>query len=244
MTNLITEYMGTGPLSARPATPNVTVGCTAFYWGTDTNTLYAWDGSAWQTASSPPALPSIRQTLSLFTSDTTAGFNLPSAPVVGNMIIVFCSPSSSLNVVSGWGSRRSVTSFTVAFRRVQAGDTTSVAPFSGTTRTGAVVIYEIENCNGVLEEAPDEGRAEGSVTTSARSQTIVSSFDALVIGATSRNNDTLPTSITGGTTLDNQAGPGDSVATYSLTVSPGNSYTTTQNYATSASTYLTSLVLV
>ena len=47
-TSLITDFLGVGLHSARPATPNVATGCTAMYYETDTSKLFAWDGSAWQ----------------------------------------------------------------------------------------------------------------------------------------------------------------------------------------------------
>lgn len=43
------DYLGEGLFSARPVTPNLATGALGLYYATDTNTLYAWDGSAWDT---------------------------------------------------------------------------------------------------------------------------------------------------------------------------------------------------
>lgn len=43
------DYLGEGLFSARPVTPNLAAGTLGLYYATDTNTLYAWDGSAWDT---------------------------------------------------------------------------------------------------------------------------------------------------------------------------------------------------
>lgn len=47
MSGLITNYLGEGAASARPATPSITPGATAFYYATDTGALSFWNGSAW-----------------------------------------------------------------------------------------------------------------------------------------------------------------------------------------------------
>jgi hypothetical protein len=44
---IITDYLGRGLLSARPATPPVPTGGTGFYYATDVTTTYVWTGSAW-----------------------------------------------------------------------------------------------------------------------------------------------------------------------------------------------------
>lgn len=43
------DYLGEGLFSARPVAPDLAVGALGLYYATDTNTLYAWDGSAWDT---------------------------------------------------------------------------------------------------------------------------------------------------------------------------------------------------
>lgn len=45
---VITDYLGVGLAAARPATPPVPTGGTAFYYSTDVPLLEVWDGSAWQ----------------------------------------------------------------------------------------------------------------------------------------------------------------------------------------------------
>jgi|GEM_PF-3084092 len=48
-TNAMKNYFQSGLLAARPATPLVATGCSAFYYATDNSHLYAWNGSAWKT---------------------------------------------------------------------------------------------------------------------------------------------------------------------------------------------------
>jgi len=44
---LITDYLGAGLASARPATPPVAVGALALFYATDTGALSRWTGAAW-----------------------------------------------------------------------------------------------------------------------------------------------------------------------------------------------------
>jgi hypothetical protein len=44
---LVTDYIQHGTHASRPATPNVGTGVAAFYYETDTLSLFAWNGSAW-----------------------------------------------------------------------------------------------------------------------------------------------------------------------------------------------------
>ena len=50
---LIIDYLGEGTFAARPVTPNVSTGCMAIYYATDTTTLYGWDGAVWLTIGGP-----------------------------------------------------------------------------------------------------------------------------------------------------------------------------------------------
>lgn len=43
------DYLGEGLFSARPVTPDLAAGALGLYYATDTEVLYAWDGSAWDT---------------------------------------------------------------------------------------------------------------------------------------------------------------------------------------------------
>lgn len=45
------DYLGEGLFSARPAAPDLAAGALGLYYATDTSTLYAWDGSAWDSIS-------------------------------------------------------------------------------------------------------------------------------------------------------------------------------------------------
>lgn len=53
---LITDYVGRGTHAARPVTPGpIPTGGTAFYYETDTTTMFYWSGSAWVAMSAPVA---------------------------------------------------------------------------------------------------------------------------------------------------------------------------------------------
>lgn len=43
----LSYYFQTGTHAGRPATPNVPANITAFYYETDTLSLFYWTGSAW-----------------------------------------------------------------------------------------------------------------------------------------------------------------------------------------------------
>lgn len=45
--SLLKDYMGRGLAAARPVTPSVGTGVSAFYYATDTSVLSVWDGAAW-----------------------------------------------------------------------------------------------------------------------------------------------------------------------------------------------------
>ncbi|GBQ20523.1 hypothetical protein ACLRDC_10680 [Gluconacetobacter sacchari] len=44
---LITDYLGYGPIAARPAAPSLPAGCLGLYYATDTGQMQVWNG-AWQ----------------------------------------------------------------------------------------------------------------------------------------------------------------------------------------------------
>lgn len=44
---LLIDYLGSGPISSRPATPTLFTGSLGLWYATDTDTLSAWDGSSW-----------------------------------------------------------------------------------------------------------------------------------------------------------------------------------------------------
>lgn len=46
---LITDYVAYGTFASRPATPTLATGAAAYYFATDTVTLYVWTGASWQT---------------------------------------------------------------------------------------------------------------------------------------------------------------------------------------------------
>ena len=45
--SLLTTYLGSGPLAARPPSPAIPAGGSALYYATDSSVLYVYDGSTW-----------------------------------------------------------------------------------------------------------------------------------------------------------------------------------------------------
>ena len=44
---LLLDYMGTGPIASRPASPTLHTGTLGLWYADDTGVLSAWDGSVW-----------------------------------------------------------------------------------------------------------------------------------------------------------------------------------------------------
>jgi hypothetical protein len=64
------DYMGYGEISARPAAPDLFTGTLGFYWATDENKLYAWDG-AW--AEVAPEFPPSAESAIASLTDSSGG---------------------------------------------------------------------------------------------------------------------------------------------------------------------------
>lgn len=69
------DYLGEGLFSARPAAPDLAVGALGLYYATDTNTMYAWDGSAWDTVGGGSGAPITATTGESGTTLTATGAN-------------------------------------------------------------------------------------------------------------------------------------------------------------------------
>jgi hypothetical protein len=54
VTGLISDYLGSGALAARPADPGVNPGSLAFYAAEDTDQVFRWDFAASAWAEVPP----------------------------------------------------------------------------------------------------------------------------------------------------------------------------------------------
>ncbi len=62
--SLLKDYIGSGVIASRPATPAPGTGVGVIYYATDTSTLSAWDGSAWDNIGTGSAWGAITGTLS------------------------------------------------------------------------------------------------------------------------------------------------------------------------------------
>lgn len=98
---LISDYIGTGTHSARPASPNVPAGGSAIYFETDTEGAFMWDGTAWVQTNNL-IVPAIVQDKSAQGASVT----MDAAPTEGNILLGFQSAfdnsSGNVNTTDGW----------------------------------------------------------------------------------------------------------------------------------------------
>lgn len=201
---LITDYMGVGLHSARPATPNVPTGCTALYYETDSTNTFAWSGSAWVQINGTGG-PVIVQTASNAGGSGITGATFGVAPTNGNLLIAFFLNNTSGGLGAGWTSmavNNSIDFGAIAWKVAGAGESTTQNPCS-TAGGAAVTIYEISNAAPSIPAITvAAGAASGSVNVEA------TRAGGLLIGAIMNEQTTaLPTAVTG-TTLDSSAGVG------------------------------------
>lgn len=173
----ITDYLGRGLHSARPATPPVQTGGTAIYYETDTPGPFIWDGSAWQVVSGGgggggyPAgtVPTVVQ----FASNVGGGNSVTfgATPTSGNLLVAMCfNPASGTNG-SGWTtqvSNSSGTDFGVILTKVCGGsESTTQSPLTGVSTTGCMAVWEIHGQAGsnpfVLGQCQSESFASTSI---------------------------------------------------------------------------------
>lgn len=94
---LITDYLGEGVASARPALPAIAAGALAIYRATDTGDVSFWDGSAWITGAKPRNLGVLLAQFVLGTVVTNGTFHFAYKTPYGGTI-------NSLNSVSATGT--------------------------------------------------------------------------------------------------------------------------------------------
>lgn len=102
---LLIDYLGSGVIGDRPTTPTLFTGSLGLWYATDTNTLSAWDGSAWDDVGGCGGGGNrfVNVALSDMTTDLTAGTAKAAwfAPEDGTLASVYIGvhdPSSSGSV--------------------------------------------------------------------------------------------------------------------------------------------------
>lgn len=95
---LITAYLGTGLLSARPATPIVAAGCVGLYFATDTALPYYYAAGAWVAGAAPAAIFTPIATSYSSTALTGAAQGTPFRP---SLTMTFTQGYALLTTVAG-----------------------------------------------------------------------------------------------------------------------------------------------
>jgi hypothetical protein len=201
---LITNYFGQGTHAARPTTPNVPSGATAFYYETDTSNTFVWSGVAWvqvNASSSTPGVPSVVQDAAAAGTAIT-GATLGAAPTSGNLLVAITG-GGNFSAGTGWVKSPWIdangTTWTNMFMKV-AGTGESATQNPITSANAALVIYELSPGSILM---PLCFFADGTNTSSTISAYALST-SGLIIGAVmTESATTYPTTVPG--TTDAQA---------------------------------------
>lgn len=114
---LITEYLGSGVIASRPATPTLHTASLGLWYATDTGALSAWDGTTWTNVTSGAGAGDVVGPASavddhIVTFDTTTGKLIQDGGqtiaqvIAANSVIAVASPSNASGTVTlDFGSR-------------------------------------------------------------------------------------------------------------------------------------------
>lgn len=196
----ITDFMSTGTLAARPATPTLGTGEIAVYYATDTLHMFVYvTGTGWVQIDSAGA-PAVVQFAQVTTRDS---ITLPAPPTQGNLLLGFLSDGTSTSIGAGWSLLRQTAQANdntiIVFKIAGSGESATQSPNAHTGAGGTGGIVEV-SLGGII----DGNDAE---VTAANTQTLaVNAKDGgLIIGAVMAVATTnLPTGLTGAVQL--QAG--------------------------------------
>lgn len=234
----ITDFMSSGTLAARPATPpGLGTGEIAIYYTTDTLHMFAYVGGAWVQIDSAGSAPTIVQVKSVCQASHATGITMGSAPVNGNLLVAFGSDqTSSPSIGTGWEMLQQASAandgYGVAIKLAGAGESATQTPFSD-SHQGTITLYEVNNAAGGLVSV-DLAFSNTAVVETAKS---TKASSGLVLGVFVNRTTTGPTSITGtGVSADaagNATGVGRACAPFHISAPANGSNTVTANYATS-----------
>lgn len=212
----ITDYMMRGLDAAKPATPSIPAGTTAFYYATDTLKLYGWSGGAWVQVNTGTGGPAIVQSKATNSANlNSSGITLNSAPTQGNLLIAFVRVAGLQGLLPGtgwnsWFNNQNFTSGSISVYWKVAGASESATQFPTTSTANSVgcVVYE---CSAGAPSATTLN-VNQSGTAVAETGVMTKGGGSLLIGAVITNSNTsTPSSITGAT-LDGAASQGNSVS--------------------------------
>lgn len=237
MTNtVISSYLGAGLLAARPVAPTVDTGAAAFYYGTDTTTLYVYAGGSWSTVTRPATAPTIVQS-GVNAGAAIQGVTLGAAPTNGNLLVAIIAggvPSAG----SGWsidarGDNGGSTESRVFYKIAGSGESATQNPASATGNYG-IVIFELSA--NASPAGPFYASNTGISTLNATPYGFKTA-GLIIGGAFSDSSTNLPSSITGATLIAGTAASGTRSAQAFSNTAPGQSFTgdtVTVNWGSSA----------
>lgn len=144
---LISDYVGRGPLAGRPASPTVSAGGSAIYFDTGASALYVWDGSAWQQITGGAPAPTLVQ--SKVNGGTINGLTLSAAPTLGNLLLAGISSSVLTDDHgTGWtflGASPTASPIVWYFKVAGASESATQTPVTTATTT-SLAIFELSGC--------------------------------------------------------------------------------------------------
>jgi len=198
---LISEYMGRGPVSNRPASPNVPSGVAAMWFATDSGILSVWDGSSWNDIV-PAGSLSVVQSAVVAQTNLSTGITLPATPQAGNLLLSLVMRNATIAPAAsaGWSSATTAsgtfTSYNAAFKVAGIGEPATQTPTSTSAANGAIVMWEIAGARRIIV-----GSSGSSSSPNSYSPGIIRAVGGLILGAAWSTNgfDDAP-SITGDAT--------------------------------------------
>jgi hypothetical protein len=137
---LIIDYLGTGLIAARPATPTLHTGALGLWYATDTNILSIWDGSTWADVDGGDVVgPAVAVDDRIVTFNGTTGKLIQDggktiAQLEAQAIVIACSDETTA-LTTGTAK--------VTFRTPYAMTLTGVKASVTTAPTGAVLTVDI-----------------------------------------------------------------------------------------------------
>jgi hypothetical protein len=183
--NLISEYLGRGLLSARPVTPDVPAGVAATYFATDTGIFSVWTGSGWQNIAPAGSLSVVQHSV-VAQNNLSTGITLASAPQTGNLLIALCmrnalgSPAANTGWFAYETGSTSGTAHAFMWKVASVGEPALQTPTTTSTANGAIAMWEV---TGLRSFVVQSSNASSTGTGVNNSQTLVRVRTGFILGA-------------------------------------------------------------
>lgn len=212
---LITDYLGRGTHSARPATPPIPAGGTALYYETDTTTLFYWNGAAWVSAGgglSAGTPPTIVQ--SGISTAASASITLGGAPANGNLLVAVTANPTTSTAGAGWTIQETDqggTDFVNIVTKVAgAGESATQSPIGSAPTNALICMWELNGqaASFLLNAVVDAQDARAGTHLTGRSKALGIPTNALFLGAVCIAGTAQTISKTSNVTVDQTANAG------------------------------------